>query len=79
MSKIRLIVVPLRQRWTIRRVSRRIGAFADETQALSTALRLAVFQRMRGETVEVLMQDPDGRWEDLARASPHLSRGALRL
>ena len=64
MSKIRLIVVPLRQRWTIRRVSRRIGAFADETQALSTALRLA---------------DPDGRWEDLARASPHLSRGALRL
>jgi len=79
MSKVRFVVVPIRERWTIRRVNRRIGAFADETQAVSTALQLAVIQRTRGQVVEVLKQDPNGRWDDLARAGDRTSAGAVLL
>jgi hypothetical protein len=66
MSKVRFIVVPMRTHWTIRRASRRFGSFVDETQAISMALQLAVIQSTRGEMVQVLRQDANGRWDDLA-------------
>lgn len=72
MSKVRFIVVPVQTHWTIRRVSRRIGTFIDETQAISMALQLAVIQSTRGEIVEVLKQDANGRWDDLV---PSARRG----
>jgi hypothetical protein len=79
MSKVRFVVVQIKERWTIRRVSRRIGTFADETQAVSTALQLAMFQRTRGEAVEVLKQDLNGRWDDLVLAGFRASTGAVLL
>ncbi len=79
MSKVRFLIVPIEKHWTIRRVSRRIGMFTDESQAVSTALHLAVIQRSRGETVEVLKQDFLGRWDDLLRAGPGVSVSAMLL
>lgn len=63
MSRIRYFVLPLRERWTIRRDCRRIGAFAASEQAITTALELAAIDRVRGHVVEVLAQDDDGRWD----------------
>lgn len=79
MSKVRFIVVPIRTHWTIRRVARRIGNFPDETQAVSMALQLAVLQRLRGEMVEVLKQDAEGRWDDLAPGPRHAPSATVRL
>ena len=62
MSQIRYFVLPVRERWTIRRSQRRIGAFAEPEQAIVTALELAAIDRVRGHVVEVLKQDNDGRW-----------------
>ena len=62
MSQIRYFILPLRQRWTIRRDTRRVGAFPDEAQAVAIALELAAVDRVRGHTVEVLTQAGDGRW-----------------
>ena len=69
MSKVRFVIVPVQKRWTIRRVSRRMGSFNDETQAVSTALQAAMIERRRGQSVEVLKPDPNGRWDDVLLTS----------
>lgn len=70
MSQIRYFVLNLRERWTIRRDTRRIGAFADQDQAVMTALELAAIDRVRGHAVEVLMQETDGRWTPAPHGRP---------
>lgn len=67
-EKVRYFIVPLEQRWTIRRASRRIGTFADQAQAITVAVELATVGRGHGQVVEVLKQDADGRWEYLVHA-----------
>jgi hypothetical protein len=67
MAKLRYFVVPLERRWTIRRASRRIGAFGDEWQAVTMAVEIAAIERVHGHAVEVLHRDPDGRWERVVR------------
>ena len=62
MSQIRYFVVPLRERWTIRRDTRRVGAFADQSLAIAAALELAMVDRVRGHTVSIVAQAHDGRW-----------------
>jgi hypothetical protein len=60
--RYRLFIVPKAQRWTIRGASRRIGAFGDPGQALTTALEVASVEAVHGHAVEVLHQDAQGRW-----------------
>jgi hypothetical protein len=67
MAKLRYFVVPLERRWTIRCASRRIGAFGDEAQAVSTAVEIAAIERVHGHLVEVLRRDAGGRWERIVR------------
>jgi hypothetical protein len=62
MSQIRYFVLPLQGRWTLKRDCQGMGAFADEANAVTTALQLAAVDRVRGHIVEVLKQDADGRW-----------------
>jgi hypothetical protein len=67
MAKLRYFIVPLERRWTIRRASRRIGAFGDEGQAVTIAVEIATLERVHGHAVEVLHRDADGRWERVVR------------
>lgn len=62
MSQIRYFVMPLQDRWTIRRDCRRVGAFIDEVHAMAAVVQLASVDRVRGHLVRVLKQDEDGRW-----------------
>lgn len=79
MAKVRFVIVPIEERWTIRRVSRRMGSFTDEAQAVSTALQAAMIQRRRGQSVEVLKQDLNGRWDDLLLTSFRAFTSAVLL
>lgn len=67
MAKLRFFVVPLERRWTIRRASRRIGAFGDEWQAVTAAVEIATLEQVHGHAVEVLHRDAQGRWERIVR------------
>lgn len=62
MSQYRFFIVPKAQHWTIHGASREIGAFGDPVQAETTALKVATIEETRGHVVEVLRQDPQGRW-----------------
>ena len=62
MSQIRYFVVPLGERWTIRRDTRRVGAFADQSLAIAAALELGAVDGARGHTVRIVAQAHDGRW-----------------
>ena len=77
MSKIRFLVVPIRERWTIRRVNRRIGAFANDRQAVAIAMQMAVIEQARGQAVAVLKQDAEGHWDDLVLAASGASAAVL--
>ena len=66
MSQIRYFVLPLQNRWTVRRDIRRIGAFGNESEAIAIAVELASVDRHRGHVVQVLRQDSDGRWDPCA-------------
>jgi len=68
MSRYRFFIVQRAQRWTIRGASRKIGAFGDPAQAVTTALEVAVLEQVRGHAAEVLQQDPQGRWMRVAAA-----------
>lgn len=62
MTQIRYFILPFQERWTIRRDTRRMGAFGDEFQALATAFQLAAIDRVRGHTVQVMKREQDGCW-----------------
>jgi hypothetical protein len=66
MSQVRYFVLPLQNRWTVRRDIRRIGAFGNQTEAIAIAIELAAADRIRGHVVQVLKQDADGRWDQCA-------------
>lgn len=62
MTKVRYFLVPGERHWTLRCARRRIGAFADHSQALGVAVAVLSVAQVRGRAVEVLEQDSEGRW-----------------
>jgi hypothetical protein len=63
MSQIRYFVHLRDGAWNVRRDSQGMGAFDDETLAVTAAFQHAAIDRVRGHAVEVLRQDGDGRWQ----------------
>lgn len=70
---IRYFLVPRERHWTLRCARRRIGAFADRTQALGAAAAVVSIAEVRGRPVEVLEQDSDGRWRAVTPARRRLA------
>jgi hypothetical protein len=73
MAKVRYFLVPREQRWTLRCPRRRIGAFVDRSQALGAAIAVVSVAQVRGRAIEVLEQDPEGRWREVAPPRQRLS------
>ncbi|MDP3314894.1 MAG: hypothetical protein Q8M47_02370 [Devosia sp.] len=73
MAKVRYYLVPRERHWTLRCARRRIGVFADHAQAVGAAMAVVSVAQVRGRPIEVLEQDPDGRWREVAPARQRLS------
>lgn len=73
MANVRYFLVPREQRWTLRCARRRIGVFADRSQAVGVAMAVVSVARARGRPIEVLEQDPEGRWREVAPARERLA------
>jgi hypothetical protein len=66
MSHIRYFVVPHDHGWSVRRDSKHLRLIIDEAEAELAAVEAAAIDRVRGHTVEVVKQGPDGRWTPCA-------------
>lgn len=73
MAKVRYFLVPRERHWTLRCARRRIGAFADRSQALGAAVAVVSVAQVRGRPIEVLEQDSDGRWREVTPARRRLA------
>lgn len=73
MAKVRYFLVPRERHWTLRCARRRIGAFADRSQAVGAAIAVVSVAQVRGRPIEVLEQDPDGRWREVRPARHRLA------
>ena len=67
MSQIRYFVHRVGGAWSVRRDSKPLGAFGDESEATQAADRSAAVDRVRGHQVEILKMDEDGRWSPCGR------------
>lgn len=79
MAKVRYFLVPRERHWTLRCARRRIGAFSDRSQALGAAVAVVAVAQVRGRPIEVLEQDPEGRWQAVTPARERLASPGVVL